>query len=203
MKKFLNEKTKFLETGTIMLPKENNIFSLSELNLLEKLSDSLPREHVEVGDANEPNFLDVGRIMTDIQQPVVVNKEISVKALEILNAKEKMAFFKYILGKNKLYIRRVQYNILKENSFVGIHLDTDSNPDYLVAVVLQFGGEFQGGDYVVYGGGLPPRSFHPHRYSMIISDCRYEHEVTKIKKGIRKSLVFFLSSNNGKNTRKN
>ena len=47
-----------------------------------------------------------------------------------------------------------------------------------------------------------PRSFSPPRFSVIFSDCRYEHEVKKIKTGLRKSLVFFLSTNNGKNARK-
>ena len=33
---------------------------------------------------------------------------------------------------------------------VGYHLDVDSNPDYLYAVVIQLGSRFTGGKYVVY-----------------------------------------------------
>ena len=86
----------------------------------------------------------------------------------------------------------MQYNILNAGCFVGLHLDTDSNPDYMVAVVIQFGDDFKGGDYVVYGGGKPPRVYKPTRNSIIIIDCKYEHEVTKVTSGSRKSLVFFL-----------
>ena len=39
---------------------------------------------------------------------------------------------------------------MKKNSFVGFHLDTDSNPDYLYAVILQLGHKYKGGNYVVY-----------------------------------------------------
>ena len=39
---------------------------------------------------------------------------------------------------------------MKKNAFVGYHLDIDSNPDYLYAVVLQLGNKFTGGKYVVY-----------------------------------------------------
>ena len=95
----------------------------------------------------------------------------------------------------------MQYNILGEGCFVGLHLDTDSNPDYLVAVVIQFGDEFSGGEYVVYGGDQPPRRYSPEKNSIIVSNCDYEHEVTKVTAGQRKSLVFFLSESGGKNTR--
>lgn len=203
MKKYFEYKKNLEEKGTIMLDIENNIFNEKELLILENLADSLPLEHIEVGDANEPNFLEVGRFMVDKITPELVNRPKSDDALKILNSKKAQEFYQYMLGKKELFIRRMQYNILKKDCFVGLHLDTDSNPDYLVAIVLQFGGNFSGGDYVVYGGNLPPRSFHPPKYSLIISDCKYEHEVTKITSGSRKSLVFFLSSYNGKNLRKN
>jgi hypothetical protein len=200
-KMYQDEKSTFEKSGTIMLMNDKNIFSDSELSSLERISDSLPFEHIELGDAAEPNFLEVGRLMTDVDKPTLVNKPLSEEALEIVSSNRVMEFYKFLLNKSDLYIRRMQYNVMGEDCFVGLHLDTDSNPDYLVAVVIQLGDNFEGGDYVVYGGGLPPRSFHPPRFSVIVSDCRFEHEVTKIISGLRKSLVFFLSSNNGKNKR--
>ena len=80
-------------------------------------------------------------------------------------------------------------------------MDTDSNPDYIVAVVIQFGDEFEGGNYVVYGGGMPPRIFHPVRHSITISRCEFPHEVTKLTSGERKSLVYFLSAHGEENRR--
>jgi len=198
---FSEEKLFFSKNGTIMLEQENNIFSEVELQKLENLADELPFEHIEIGDADEPNFLEVGRLITDIDKPKLVNDLISKQVIDIVGSDERMKFYKFLLDKSELYIRRMQYNVMGEGCFVGLHLDTDSNPDYLIAVVVQLGGNFKGGEYVVYGGNIPPRSFSPPRFSVIVSDCRYEHEVTKIKSGLRKSLVFFLSTNNGKNTR--
>lgn len=200
---YLEEKSSYLTDGTIMLEEEkNNIFSHEELQKLESLADKLPFEHVEIGDADEPNYLDVGRLITDIDQPKLVNESISKQVIDIVGSNKRMEFYKFLLDRSELHIRRMQYNVMGEGCFVGMHLDTDSNPDYLVAVVIQLGGNFKGGEYVVYGGGKPPRSFSPPRFSVIFSDCRYEHEVKKIKTGLRKSLVFFLSTNNGKNARK-
>ena len=149
----------------------------------------------------QPNYLDVGRLITDIDQPKLVNESISKQVIDIVGSNKRMEFYKFLLDRSELHIRRMQYNVMGESCFVGMHLDTDSNPDYLVAVVIQLGENFKGGEYVVYGGGKPPRSFSPPRFSVIFSDCRYEHEVKKIKTGLRKSLVFFLSTNNGKNAR--
>ena len=146
--------------------------------------------------------MEVGRLITDIDKPRLVNDLISKQVIDIVGSDERMEFYKFLLDKPDLHIRRMQYNVMGEGCFVGLHLDTDSNPDYLVAVVVQLGGDFKGGEYVVYGGGIPPRSFSPPRFSVIFSDCGYEHEVTKIKTGLRKSLVFFLSTNDGKNARK-
>ena len=199
---YKEEKSNYLLNGTIMLEEKNNIFSESELQNLQQFADQLPFEHIEIGDANEPNFLEVGRLITDIDKPRLVNDLISKQVIDIVGSDERMEFYKFLLDKPDLHIRRMQYNVMGEGCFVGLHLDTDSNPDYLVAVVVQLGGDFKGGEYVVYGGGIPPRSFSPPRFSVIFSDCGYEHEVTKIKTGLRKSLVFFLSTNDGKNARK-
>lgn len=198
---FSEQKLSYSNNGTIMLDQKINIFSQVELQQLENLADKLPFEHIEIGDADEPNSLEVGRLITDIDEPKLVNDLISNQVIDIVGSDERMKFYKFLLDKPELYIRRMQYNVMGEGCFVGLHLDTDSNPDYLVAVVVQLGGDFKGGEYVVYGGGIPPRSFSPTRFSVIFSDCRYEHEVTKIKSGLRKSLVFFLSTNNGSNAR--
>ena len=198
---FQNVKSDYVNKGTIMLEDNNNIFSTPELQELEKLADKLPFEHIEIGDADEPNFLEVGRLITDVDESRFVNEDISNKVFSIVGSEKRMEFYKFLLNEKDLFIRRMQYNVMGKNCFVGLHLDTDSNPDYLVAVVVQLGGNFEGGEYVVYGGDIPPRSFSPPRFSVIFSNCEYEHEVKKVKSGLRKSLVFFLSTNNGKNKR--
>ena len=88
--------------------------------------------------------------MTDKEKPVIVNNNFSLKLLEILNKNFIIKLLKEILGlKKNIYYRRVQYNQLNENNFVGYHLDTDSNPDYIAACVIQLGDDFDGGMYRV------------------------------------------------------
>lgn len=191
-----------LETlGTILLEGEETFLTKEEFDTLEELADNLPREHVEIGDADEPNSLDVGRFLTDIEHTELVNRPSSDRALEILGKPELMKLYGKLLGEDELYIRRMQYNIMHENCFIGMHLDKDSNPDYAVAVVIQFGGEFEGGDFIVYGGDLPPRVFHTTRHSITISRCDFPHEVTRLTAGERKSLVYFLSAHGAENRR--
>ena len=139
--------------------------------------------------------------MTDIKEPIIVNKRYSKKVLTILEDSY-LDIFKRIVNKKKLFIRRAQVNFMSKNRFFGYHLDIDSNPDYLYAVVLQLGSKFTGGDYVVYKN-KKKNIFKPKYKSIIISDCKIPHEVSKVKSGKRVSFVFFLSSHKSKNKRNN
>ena len=80
--------------------------------------------------------------------------------------------------------------------------DVDSNPDYIAACVIQLGDKFKGGLYRVYQKDKTFIDYSPKFGSIIISDCTYPHEVTKVINGRRKSLVFFISKNFGLNRRK-
>ena len=86
---------------------------------------------------------------------------------------------------------------------MGYHLDVDSNPDYIAACVIQLGTNFKGGKYRVYNKKNKKIFFDypPTLGSLIVSNCHYPHEVTKVKSGKRGSLVFFVSFNNGLNKR--
>ncbi|MDA0655120.1 MAG: 2OG-Fe(II) oxygenase [Proteobacteria bacterium] len=187
--------------GTIMMPFGDNFLTEEEFAELESLAENLPKEHIELGDAGEPNKLEVGRFLTDVEGIEYVNRPASDRAVEILAKPALMDFYCKILDHDQLFIRRMQYNIMREGSFVGFHLDIDSNPDYTVAVVIQLGQEFTGGEYAVFGGDMPPRVLEPTHRSIIISKCEFPHEVRVVKSGARKSLVFFLSPNDGPNLR--
>ena len=194
---------RYKKYGTILFDLKDSFFTDSQFSEIEKTISKLPYEYVSIGDAGEDNSVEVGRLMTDVKNPKVVNGAISNKAIEILNNSMHVNFYKKILNADQLYLRRVQVNKMHKNAFVGYHLDVDSNPDYLAAVVVQFGKNFKGGDYVVYENkedniGL---CYTPYYQSMIISNCHYPHEVTKVKDGTRTSLVFFLCSHKGENLR--
>ena len=187
--------------GTILIDKENSFIENIDFSKIEINLKKLPKELIKIGDAGEKNDVFVSRLMTDIKEPIIVNKRYSKKVLTILEDSY-LDIFKRIVNKKKLFIRRAQVNFMSKNRFFGYHLDIDSNPDYLYAVVLQLGSKFTGGDYVVYKN-KKKNIFKPKYKSIIISDCKIPHEVSKVKSGKRVSFVFFLSSHKSKNKRNN
>lgn len=199
---YLSEiKQQLKEVGSVMMPIADSFLSDDDFDTLKELSDQLPQEFVEIGDAGEPNHVLVGRFMTDIERPEKVNQPMSDRALEIVTKPAAMAACRELLDAENLYVRRMQVNSMQPGSFVGEHLDKDSNPDYRVAVILQFGADFTGGEFVVTGGERPARAFKPFYRSMMISDCNFPHEVKEVESGERISLVYFLSEQSGDNRR--
>ena len=202
-KNILTQIKKYLERGTAYFLKNKTPFNNEELKRLCHYCEKVEKEFIEVGDAGEKNHLLVGRFMTDIKKPVVVKNPYSKQLLKILSKKKVFNFIKNTIKEKKdIFLRRVQFNQIDKNCFVGYHLDKDSNPDYVAACVLQLGSKFSGGKYRVY----KPKTkkyidYTPAFGSLLISDCNFAHEVTKVNKGKRKSLVFFISFNKGRNRR--
>ena len=198
-------KKKYRKNGTIMIPFKDNLnpFSLEEFISLKNYCEKVEKEYVAIGDAGEKNNLLVGRFMTDIKKPLIVKNAYSLKLLKILNTKKFKQFVQKILNtKKKLFIRRAQFNQIEKGNFVGYHLDVDSNPEYLAACVIQLEANFSGGLYRVYKKKSKKYfDYAPTEGSLIISNCLYPHEVTKVNGGKRCSLVFFVSYNNGLNKR--
>lgn len=191
-----------LKYGTILLKPGEHPLSEGELQRLDQLSDisRMPYERVLIGDAGEQNFVDVARFMTDVEEPLRINGDSSAEVMAILESPKMRDFYNQAIGAG-LVIRRCQVNVLQKGGFVGFHLDTDSNPDYVAPIVLQFSDDYGGGDYVVHHPVHSAQAFRMPRYSMIISSCNLPHEVSEVTSGRRKSLVYFLSHHAGKNRR--
>lgn len=192
--------------GTIMVPFDNKFNPLSEKDFLnlKNYCDNVEKEFIKIGDAGEKNHLLVGRFITDIKKPEIVKNKYSKKVISILKKKKIISFIKKIIKtKKNLYLRRVQFNEISKNCFVGYHLDVDSNPEYVAACVIQLGSNFKGGLYRVYKNKKTKNfyDYEPSKGSFIISNCLYPHEVTKVKSGKRRSLVFFVSFTKGINKR--
>lgn len=200
----MNKKFKenYLNKGTAYIEKEFSPFSQSNLTHLERYCAEVKKEHIKIGDAGESNWLLVGRFQSDKDRPRLVNKNTSTKLFKIINKLGVSNFVRDIIEyPNPLFIRRIQFNQINKDGFVGYHLDTDSNPDYLVACVLQLGSAYGGGMYRVHQPNKSFVDYKPNYHSLIISNCSYPHEVTRVTKGIRKSLVFFYANHNKKNKR--
>lgn len=165
-------------------------------------NSTLPWEKILIGDADEENDLYVARFMTDRDRPTVVNHALSELIIPRVCNDNVMSLFRKLMGDDAFYVRRMQVNRMKAGSFIGRHLDTDSNPDYQYSIVLQLGTYFSGGQFVVYDrDGNLRNDIKPEPRSVIISDCSYPHEVQQVTAGERVSLVFFVSRHADRNRR--
>ena len=203
-KKIIEYKKEYEAKGTVMIPFKEHLNPLTEKDFesLCEYCEKVEKEFIVIGDAGENNNLMVGRFMTDKFKPEIVKNPYSNKVINILKNKKIVSFIKKILNlKNKIFYRRIQYNQINDGNFVGYHMDIDSNPDYIAACVIQLGEKFKGGMYRVYQKNNSFNDFYPTKGSLIISNCTYPHEVTKVVDGKRKSLVFFVSNHYQNNKR--
>jgi len=195
----------YFNNGTAYVKINDSPLSEKDLDNLNNFCNDVEKEFIKIGDAGETNYLHVGRFMTDVEKPEKVNNQYAEIVVEILSSKKMLGLIKEVCNiKDDVYIRRIQYNEIGKDCFVGYHLDKDSNPDYIAAIVLQLGTNFNGGLYRVFNKFNKKKyiDYKPDYGSLLISDCNYPHEVTRVESGKRGSLVFFISKNNGKNPRK-
>ena len=160
-----------LETQAYAHFDAHEIFSQEELDFLSRACQLVPKERIRVGDVGEQNNLDVGRFMED--------------------KKDALPVFRKVMG-GDFYVRRCQSNVLTEGSFIGKHIDTYSNLRYRYSCVIQFGEDYEGGEFFI------EHDEREHRIKtgyadFLVNRCEIPHGVDQVKKGNRTSLVFFLS----------
>jgi len=193
----------FRKCGTALVPPDL-IFSADELEHLNAIQSRIPEEKVSNGDAGDTHDIYVRRIMTDKpgEIPTLVNRPFSDQILEIIGDEKRQAIFSEMLpSPSDLFIRRGQMNRMIQDSFIGLHLDAASNPDYEFSVVIQLGRDFKGGEFVVYPDDGEKQIFFPTYGSVLISTCKLHHEVWKVLANERNSLVYFYSRYGGVNRR--
>ncbi|AHI67869.1 2OG-Fe(II) oxygenase [Burkholderia thailandensis] len=193
------------EVGTVMLP-AYVAFDAHELARIDALQARLPEEPVTAGDAGDTHDIYVRRIMVDRagERPQLVNRPHSEPILALLTDARRTRFFGDMFGANAEYfIRRCQINRMLKDSFIGLHLDAASNPDYEFSVVIQLGREFDGGEFVVHPEGRLPNVFAPTYGTVIVTSCMHRHEVRPVRANERTSLVYFYARHNGVNRRAN
>ncbi len=172
----------------------SQLFSREDLAYMEEACQVIPKTIIEIGDVGEQNFLSVGRFMEDQkgQLPVYRNDPWGKRVVEILSSGKSREFFNGIMG-GECYIRRCQANKLEAGNFIGKHIDTYSNLEYRYSVVIQFGKDYDGGEFFVDYEGQ--EALLKTGYAdVLINRCEIPHGVRKVESGTRTSLVFFLST---------
>ncbi len=194
-------KDEFIREGTICFD-AGKLFDAGELDRIERIVEKVPLEHVILGDADEPNDVYVGRFMTDLPgaRPALVNEALSSELISILGDDRRKRFFDDMIGPGR-HIRRAQVNIMKTKSFIGLHVDKDSNPEYEVAIVLQLGKDYGGGEFVTHNLSSGENTMKTAYRSLTVTRCNIPHEVKTVTEGERVSLVYFLASNDRENPR--
>jgi hypothetical protein len=185
--------TSFREAGAIMIPR-GVVFDDAELEYLIELQQFIPEEHVQVGDVGDTHDLYIRRFMHDRagEVPERVHQPYSDQILDLLSDERRTAFFTdQIEPGAELFIRRAQYNRLVRDSFVGMHVDADSNPGFALSVVVQLGREFGGGEFVAFPEGRPEVVLEPTFGSVILLSPDTPHEVRPVKSDQRVSLAYF------------
>jgi hypothetical protein len=170
-----------------------DLFSGQQLAFMAQACADVPKEQVGIGDVGERNNLDVGRFMEDKKDelPVYRNDPIGRVVVELLNMGKCREFLSGLMH-GEYYIRRCQANVLRQGCFIGKHIDTYSNLDYRYSCVIQFGKEYEGGEFFIEVDGIE-RDVKSHYADFLVNRCEIPHGVRTVKAGKRTSLVFFLS----------
>jgi 2-oxoglutarate-Fe(II)-dependent oxygenase superfamily protein len=146
----------------------------------------------------------VRRVVTDRPRegPTRVNQPFSDGILGILDDVKRRVIFAELFGSTSQYfIRRCQAHRLVAGAHIGLHLDVESNPHNEFSAIVQFSEHFDGGEFVVHPEGSREQVFSPAYGSVLITTCRFQHEVRKVLRNERRSLVYFYSRHAGVNER--
>ncbi|WFU31191.1 2OG-Fe(II) oxygenase [Bradyrhizobium brasilense] len=192
-----------LVKGTVVIAPQT-LFTQDDLARIDQLQMEIPEEEVRVGDAGDSHNVFVKRVRVDPpgRPPTNVHGKAPEQIIELLERKDRSFALKKILGAASDYvIRRCQMHRLPPGSFVGIHLDAESDPDFEYSVIVQLARDFEGGEFVVYPNAYEQQVFRPPFGAVVVTTCRIRHEVKPVHAGERRSLVYFCSKRGGANRR--
>ncbi|MFK4583651.1 2OG-Fe(II) oxygenase [Bradyrhizobium ottawaense] len=171
-------------------------FSTEEWSEIQELVLGDPSRFsvVNAGDTNEATRVLVHRLLHDGSPPVAVDPARAATLLTIIGSPARMALYERILGTSPLIIRRAQAHVLTSGGFIGRHIDRESSPHYLAAVILLLERSIQGGSFVIYRTSKP--SLELNDFSVLITDAELPHEVLAVTEGQRCTLAFWLARAN-------
>ncbi|WP_407185206.1 2OG-Fe(II) oxygenase [Bradyrhizobium centrosematis] len=192
-----------LVKGTVVIAPQI-LFTQEDLTKIDRLQAEIPEEDVREGDAGDVHSVFVKRVRLDPPglAPRNASGTASGQIMELLERSDRSFALTRIFGASSNYaVRRCQMHRLPPGSFVGIHLDAESDPDFEYAVILQLARDFEGGEFVVYPKAYEQHVFRPPFGAVLVTTCKVRHEVKPVSSGERRSLVYFCSKRTGANRR--
>ncbi len=162
--------------------------------IIERIQSYSPEiiEKSRMGDSrNESVNLDVIRfIMRKNNASYTLNDPYCSEIITILNRSHFLETINKHLKVNNLQILRMQFNLMKEGSFVGLHKDNENDSSYLATAVLRTHSNFSEGELVLYGKNK--RIISQKNRTVFLMDSSIEHEVMTVKHGYRNSLIIVM-----------
>ncbi|MHB8270275.1 2OG-Fe(II) oxygenase [Bradyrhizobium sp.] len=194
----MSSRDDLIRTGAVVFDETNRPYSVGEIAEIIDLCNALPTAK----GIGENNLVQCGRILIDpVDIALIANPDSDRRVLDqvsadrilsILQKAEAIQRFREMLDAPYIVIRRAQTNILSAGGYIGLHTDSESNPEYLANVVVGLTDAYRGGDYVIHRGSQP-QAFRLRRGTLLISLNNVPHEVTLVTSGLRCTLAFFLS----------
>lgn len=176
------------------------LFTQDDLARIDQLQAEIPEEEVREGDAGDLHSVFVQRVRVDPpgHAPSNVSGTASGQIMELLESRDRSFALRKIFGASADYVvRRCQMHRMPPGSFIGIHLDAASDPDFEYSVIVQLARDFDGGEFVVYPTGYEQHVFRPPFGAVLVTTCKVRHEVKPVSSGERRSLVYFCSKRSG------
>ncbi|MCD9112275.1 2OG-Fe(II) oxygenase [Bradyrhizobium japonicum] len=180
------------------------LFTQDDIARIDQLRAEIPEEEVREGDAGDLHSVFVQRVRVDPpgHAPSNVSGTASGQIMELLESRDRSFALRKIFGASADYVvRRCQMHRMPPGSFIGIHLDAASDPDFEYSVIVQLARDFDGGEFVVYPTGYEQHVFRPPFGAVLVTTCKVRHEVKPVSSGERRSLVYFCSKRSGVNRR--
>jgi PKHD-type hydroxylase len=186
----------FPYSPTIDISKHANVddqFSQPEINELNDIINSLEYEEGRVVNddfAGEVNK-DVRKSNVKWIYPTNETMWLFTKLMKVIQSVNGQLWnFELIMAREP-----IQYTEYEDNGEYGWHIDTGHGPSaqrkVSVSVLLTNPDEYEGGDLELWPGGEIKR-VERKQYTMTIFPSCILHRVTPVKKGVRKSLVFWV-----------
>jgi hypothetical protein len=195
----VNRRDELACTGTVVLTGNDRPYSVGEIDEIIDLCSSIP---IAKG-IGENNLVQCGRVLIDpvdvalVANPDdgrrVVNQAAADRILNILCKESAMRFWREILGVCRVVLRRSQTNVIRAGGYIGVHTDSESNPEYLANVVIGLTDLYTGGHYNTYRDSRV-QSFRLDRGAVLVSLNDIPHEVTPVIAGERRTLASFLAA---------
>lgn len=192
MVELVKRSKKNLSANAFLKISARDLFDNEDLRFIEDACRDVEKEQITIGDVGEMNHLLVGRFAEDKKGKIpVICGDLGKKVLDILTSKNAKKYFEGIMD-GEYFIRRCQVNVLTEGGFIGKHIDTYSNFEYKYSCVIQFGKDYDGGDFFVDYNGNEQKIKTSYK-DMLVNRCEIPHGVENVTSGNRTSFVFFLS----------